>query len=51
MDINSKDCENCVYYGRVGDAPKSVKKDCMYLIAPDEDETGRIIDVPPCERD
>ena len=47
---NKKDCENCFYYGRMSDAPESVKKDCMYAMDHDEDEEGFIINEPPCER-
>ena len=51
MKINSKDCENCIYFGRMSDATESVPKDCMYALDPDEDEEGYIIDEPTCERE
>lgn len=40
-------CVKCEYFGRVADAPETVKKDCMWHWLKDEDEG----DTPPCEEE
>ena len=51
MKKDSEFCTKCSLYGRVADAPTTVKEDCLYHLDPDLDNNGNIIDTPPCERE
>lgn len=40
-------CENCIYYGKLIDAPDSVENDCMWEMLREEGEGPE----PPCEEE
>lgn len=46
MRVKQIECETCIYYGRMFDAPETVKKDCLWEWAREESEPVE----PPCMR-